>query len=226
MKVIEPITDARLDELRSLADAATPEPWGCVNDSLSVKARGVTAVIVRRGGGWVWEQQEKNSQFIAAARDAVPELIAEVRRLLAELSERPSPVPVAPNAVRTLRAALERAIGVVETETNDDQLVIELRAALAATPGAEFAQDVALRYAEAGARAMYDKVRDILVEVNEWTEFDEYVSVTARNDIDPAAVAREAVGAMRSSETTPKQNKADIARDILWRLTGETGGGE
>lgn len=98
--------DARLDSLQSLADAATPGPWRddnpddsyCMNmyvvmpasepepndeDELN-KAICVTLLQTKARIGGTSVRWDANARFIAAARTAVPELIAEVRRLRAE----------------------------------------------------------------------------------------------------------------------------------------------
>lgn len=72
------MTPARLDEITALADAATPGPWQAYFDGDR---------IIR----WLEDndfeyivdepvENRENARFIAAARTAVPELIAEVRR--------------------------------------------------------------------------------------------------------------------------------------------------
>lgn len=79
-----PLTDADLDQLDALAEAATPGPW-----HYNPNGKGV------EGDGWVrasdrghefdvvtetyWRKED--AAFIAAARLAIPALVAEVRRL-------------------------------------------------------------------------------------------------------------------------------------------------
>lgn len=69
--------DLDLDHLQALADAATEGPW---------TARAVYPFLVEQGdAGFVStnlaDSTAADAAFIAAARTAVPELIAEVRRL-------------------------------------------------------------------------------------------------------------------------------------------------
>jgi len=74
------MTEQELAELDALANAATPGPWGCTDE-------GEYGVFVEEFSTFVAECLGRknyamtNAAFIAAARTAVPELIAEVRRL-------------------------------------------------------------------------------------------------------------------------------------------------
>lgn len=83
------ITDEELARIEALCDAATPGPWiECVETSrdglfqfsgiVSDAAREHIAGSVNTAG---------DSAFIAESRAAVPALVAEVRRLRAELAE-------------------------------------------------------------------------------------------------------------------------------------------
>ena len=72
------ITDERLDEWERLcADAVSPGPWAydenreVVSCPLGTWSRGVVAHVTN----------SKNGEFVATSRDAMPALIAEVRRL-------------------------------------------------------------------------------------------------------------------------------------------------
>lgn len=76
------MTQEELDRLESLANAATGGSWE-VGDPYD----GRTALLVAVYGMGMEvadTQTEKDAAFIAAARDAVPSLIAEVRRLREE----------------------------------------------------------------------------------------------------------------------------------------------
>lgn len=83
------MTAAELDALEALANAATPGPWkqdwtwiGKHEMPMSIEANDGLRVI---GTLDEWEDQcPADSRFIAAARDAVPRLIARVRELEAE----------------------------------------------------------------------------------------------------------------------------------------------
>lgn len=92
------ITTEQLKRLKALADAATPGPWisdirpGCVAvypgkpENCLSEAR-AWAVHYKGGhwdadGGWTVDSETvANNQFIAAARQAVPDLCAEVEAL-------------------------------------------------------------------------------------------------------------------------------------------------
>ncbi len=79
------MTDERLAELERLAYKATPGPWWprWGGEPGYIYSSGLDRVIAElpeeRSDMWTHE----NSEFIAAARTAIPELIAEVRRLKA-----------------------------------------------------------------------------------------------------------------------------------------------
>lgn len=91
------LTDEQLTEMERLAGAASPGPWshrleldppdpgidaspgGCV---AHVQCHGNVNTIVRTGE----EFSHADARFIAATRDAVPALVAEVRRLREEIA--------------------------------------------------------------------------------------------------------------------------------------------
>ena len=64
------MTNDELDRLAALAAAATPGPW------INTLGRVHSADTTHIANGY-----EDDCEFIAAARDAVPALVAEVRRL-------------------------------------------------------------------------------------------------------------------------------------------------
>lgn len=76
-----PITTEQLDELRRLEQEATPGPWTAVE--CEDEAAGVCFWLLRfrLGGRWSDFMDKPDADFIAAARSAIPELIAEVERL-------------------------------------------------------------------------------------------------------------------------------------------------
>jgi len=79
------MTDAELDRLQVLADAATAGPWGTIPPG---GPNGAFWGICNRLGMIVAMRlttSKADAEFIAASRDAVPALIAEVRRLQEEL---------------------------------------------------------------------------------------------------------------------------------------------
>lgn len=83
------ITDEQLAEWRRLADAAWPGPWELEldrNDQQNVYAADRTwiALLPHQCVRSIEEERERDAEFIAAARAAVPALIAEVERLRGE----------------------------------------------------------------------------------------------------------------------------------------------
>lgn len=94
------MTDERLDELQRLADAATPGGWEARGTLVKTpptpptleEMMGVTTrrVCVCEPSPYMGKAEcEANAALIAAARTALPELIAEVRRLREELRRDP-----------------------------------------------------------------------------------------------------------------------------------------
>lgn len=89
------MTPARLDELQSLCDAATEGPWtherpprtGDFTEWMIIAAVAHNQGIYARppGGSFPYSDQK----FIAASRTAMPDLIAEVRRLRAIVDKLP-----------------------------------------------------------------------------------------------------------------------------------------
>jgi hypothetical protein len=80
------MTKQELAAIESRANAATREPW--IVDGTYVPTASLSAVSVYGMGMEVAEcQMDADGAFIAAARVDVPTLIAEVRRLRAELGE-------------------------------------------------------------------------------------------------------------------------------------------
>jgi hypothetical protein len=88
------MTDERLAELEGLAGAATPGPWKATEGEMCKEYFQVIDVptgceiIDKENGGCASDPcpddvffSPENARFIAAARTAVPELVAEVRRL-------------------------------------------------------------------------------------------------------------------------------------------------
>ncbi|MFE3149481.1 hypothetical protein ACFXJ6_22955 [Streptomyces sp. NPDC059218] len=110
MTSTEPLSDGELDELDELARAATPGPW-FVRGLDDEHAMNLVAVSTTpdTGLGERWpnfdyreivaatlvqqpryvdaadERWDENAQFIATAREAVPRLVAEIRRLRSQL---------------------------------------------------------------------------------------------------------------------------------------------
>ena len=80
------MTQAELDALKALAEAATPGPWlPCTDTHEGVlwEAWGCTPTVTARTELQADMAAQADAAFIAAARAAVPALIAEVERLQA-----------------------------------------------------------------------------------------------------------------------------------------------
>ncbi|SEQ62749.1 hypothetical protein SAMN05216188_10478 [Lentzea xinjiangensis] len=114
MTTPEWLTDKELDELDELATAATPGPWfvRALDDDYAMNLIAVSTVP-DTGLGERWpsfahgeivaatlvqqpryvdssdERWDENARFIAAARDGVPRLIAEIKRLRRQLEITP-----------------------------------------------------------------------------------------------------------------------------------------
>jgi hypothetical protein len=114
----EPMTDEELAEIEELANAATPGPWHVrqLDDDFAMSLVAIST-IPDTGLGERWpdfdhheivaatlvqqpryvdvadERWDENAQFIAAARQSIPRLIAEIRRLrhLLAATEQKSP---------------------------------------------------------------------------------------------------------------------------------------
>ena len=87
---MERITNAELDELERLEQAATPEPWYetltgegkvCVSHVDYSAYNGYPVCVMTNSFP---QKDYPNAAFISASRNAMPRLIAEVRRLRAE----------------------------------------------------------------------------------------------------------------------------------------------
>jgi hypothetical protein len=73
-----------LDALQKLCDAATPAPWDCDFGDYNVLLAPDGERVMVAAGDRHWATHQFNASFIAAARDALPKLIAEVRQLRKE----------------------------------------------------------------------------------------------------------------------------------------------
>jgi len=78
------MTEDDLRELEELANRATPGPWEARQNPRSASLWHVTAIgnFAASIDGLLCR---RDAEFIATARDAMPELIAEVRRLRRQL---------------------------------------------------------------------------------------------------------------------------------------------
>ncbi len=77
------ITEAQLYEWQQLADAATPGPWEARPYPYG---EGVAWYTATGASDDLDPRERETVLFIASARDAVPALISEIRRLRAELA--------------------------------------------------------------------------------------------------------------------------------------------
>jgi len=95
------MTDGELSRLKALAEAATPGPWDVYSETIADKSAAtaefdyqvqntepfVGRVFMLNGDGkcpaitGCGPTSEANAAFIAASREAVPQLVAEVERL-------------------------------------------------------------------------------------------------------------------------------------------------
>lgn len=83
------MTAAELAALKALADAATPGPWEAGEyNRVTADGRHILKCRDQYDGVRlaIHDNANADAAFIAAARDAVPELVAEVDRLRAELA--------------------------------------------------------------------------------------------------------------------------------------------
>lgn len=76
----------RLDEIRERVAKATPGPWRVINHPLRTGVGGIAAVaddelIVETDSGY-YPPMRPDADFIAHARQDVPDLLAEVARLM------------------------------------------------------------------------------------------------------------------------------------------------
>lgn len=78
----DPLTDQQLAHYTELEAAATPGPWHLTD------AGAIVAPLSSDEIADVWEptQASRNGEFIEGARKAMPVLLAEIRRLRAELA--------------------------------------------------------------------------------------------------------------------------------------------
>ena len=80
----EPITDADLDLIESRANAAAPGPWRREGAEILNDAALRPNVDEAGDGIWIYDEgghAEADAEFIAHARQDVPRLIAEIKRL-------------------------------------------------------------------------------------------------------------------------------------------------
>lgn len=132
----DPMPDARLDEISALADAATPGPWRVKLAHHRKTGQLVMAYFVRppKPGSnidnvksWVLDEIP-DAQFIATARTAVPELLAEVRRARAAEAETHRLLDEAATEIEWLVNKLSEHASYEDAEADARDLVGRLRA--------------------------------------------------------------------------------------------------
>lgn len=106
------MTNDELDRLEALAGAATAGPWAARPDRCGVfhtvdDARGCSVLDWHDGPNEPTFRMQADAEFIAAAREAVPALVAEVRRLTKERDE-------AMALATAMRGVAERAVNKAE----------------------------------------------------------------------------------------------------------------
>jgi hypothetical protein len=95
------ITKAKLEELKRLTNNATPGPWIRVSGNVGVNTNApyellnTNRLIFKANGEWLgeflgvctghlpnvnWQEEWNDMAFIAASREAIPELIAEIEK--------------------------------------------------------------------------------------------------------------------------------------------------
>ena len=77
------MTDADLDRWEKLAAEATPGPWirGMEHECVSHICSGRAVIFEIKDSSFICDKHIENRAFVAASREAVPALVAEVRRL-------------------------------------------------------------------------------------------------------------------------------------------------
>lgn len=99
------MTPADLDAIEKRAAAATPGPWRECGDILQGKsAIRISSKDLFCSYDTMSMQNADDARFIAAARSDVPALLAEVRRLQAELSDNKTFIAAALSVVRSIDA--------------------------------------------------------------------------------------------------------------------------
>lgn len=117
------ITDDELARLEALAQAATPGPWRVSMTGYSVKSNSDDMPIICAvpGAGMARAKEvnawQDTAYFIAAARDSVPALVAEVRRWRLKNIGR-DPVMTERDALRAENERLHRRILELEMDTH------------------------------------------------------------------------------------------------------------
>ena len=131
MNTNEPITQERLDAIQARVDGATGGPWGCYGDGAhevfdageySDGDRGeVVAAVI---------DKLSDAVFIAEAREDIPALLAEVKRLRALTTVTDDMVERAARAMCDIEAQADQAMWDKLDEDERDVWRIDARAAL------------------------------------------------------------------------------------------------
>lgn len=149
------IDEAKLAELERLASEATPGPWrqekSLDNRIDVVHSDHVTTPVAYYAVQTFEIPRPPDAAFIAAARTAVPDLVAEVRRLRGDLSEATCALGEIGDVSESLT---QRAIRTTKAEAEKARLVAALRGLVEASPAPAFGSvTAAWRSALAAAKA-------------------------------------------------------------------------
>lgn len=87
-----PLTSKRLEEIKARADAATPGPWEFEPQEVEEDDEPCTGAWVPKAcpftyGDGLYYMDDANAEFVANARQDVPDLLAEVERLKSQYDE-------------------------------------------------------------------------------------------------------------------------------------------
>lgn len=184
----EPLSADRLAEYAALAEAATPGPW-CTDAweiyQGSEYQPGISEWIGETCRGRIegLSQDKADAAFVAAARSAVPELLAEVERLRAERD-----------------AFCDRVDTLTEVAKGNKRHVAELFAQLQTT---QRERDEARERYTAGLRRADEQVREMNAELKRYADGDEQpVLWSVYNAMHKRAVTAEARVAELEQHTT------------------------
>lgn len=95
------IDQAKLDELKALAEQATPGPWESTYGNVTTPSGGDVVGIEERGSAYLSHRElvlkNEDADYIAAANpQVVLSLIAELERLRAEIAKHAAECPLTP----------------------------------------------------------------------------------------------------------------------------------
>ena len=152
--MVEIMTAAEIAELRKLEAAATPGPWGCARPD-DVDGMEECAIAVYTASELAqkedapsciaavndnWGEYQSNAALIAAARNALPRLLATIEALLAEDENKQAGFLAMHTALSSIvhmsravtRAAAERALAAVQVDNERLRAALETAASIRA----------------------------------------------------------------------------------------------